>query len=105
MLSKDEFKGTLAKILENAGDAGAISETLTDLYGHYDEVLTKVSELETSNNTLKDTNASLVKANGELFMKVGLTKEAATEPDTAAEEQKALPGIDDVMEKLLPSWK
>lgn len=105
MQSKDEFKEALNQILEVAGtDPGKVSEILMDLNSNYDEVMGEYQSLTEKIEELSTTNASLVKANGELFRHVGLVKEPEETPEETPEEPPAMPGIEDVMEKILPMW-
>lgn len=97
MYDEKQMKEKLNAILANAGDAGQISEILTDVVGNYNEVLKTVEEIKSENEKLVLNNASLVKANGELFMKVGApTKEAEQETD---EEDR--PSLEEVLEEIL----
>ena len=105
MLTSEEFKTKLNEVLENASDPGKVSLILNELHTNYGEVMTEQSTLTNAEAELKEFNASMVKSNGELFRQVGLIKE---EPEKKEEEKKddvtELPSIDDVMEKILPTW-
>ena len=97
MLTQAEFKEKMGSILNNAGDAGAISEILTDVLGNYNEVTVQIEMLTERAKKLEENNASLVKANGELFMKVGApTEKAKEEPD-----QETTPTLEEVLENVL----
>ena len=93
-----ELKEKLSAILQNAGDAGQISEILTDVTSNYNEVLKTVEEIRAENEKLSANNASLVKANGELFMRVGMPAEQVKEAETQAEES---PSLEEVLEDIL----
>ena len=103
-MNKEEFKESLNKVLETSGDPGKTSELLVEVYekynSYYDENTTKDEKIK----TLEETNASLVKANGEMFKFVSYTKvDPATEQAVEVEEPSQ-PGIEDVMEKLINTW-
>ena len=98
MLTPSEFKEKMGSILNNAGDAGAISEILTDVLGNYNEVTVQIEMLTERAKKLEENNASLVKANGELFMKVGAPTEKVKEEE---QEQETIPTLEEVLEKVL----
>lgn len=114
MLTSEEFKTKLNEVLENASDPGKVSLILNELHTNYGEVMTEQSTLANAAAELKEFNASLVKSNGELFRQVGLIKEEPEKKEDdprnqndsrAKEEDKNdLKNIDEVMEKLLPTW-
>lgn len=107
MLTVNEFKENLNSILENVSDPGKVSEILTKLHEDYAGTVAEVETLNETAVTLKATNDSLIKSNGELFRRVGLVKEEAekgAEPETAKDEKPELVPIDQVMEKLIPVW-
>lgn len=97
MLTHDEFKEKIDTILKNNEDIGLISEVLNEVHNNYSGVLSTLSELEEKNNTLKDYNASLVKANGELFMNRGIGKQ---EEITHEEEKPSIKSLDEVLEEM-----
>ena len=106
MLTSEEFKAKLNEVLENASDPGKVSLILNELHTNYGEVMTEQSTLANAAAELKEFNASLVKSNGELFRQVGLIKEEPEKKDSRAKEEDKndLKNIDEVMEKLLPTW-
>lgn len=87
MYTTEEFKEKMTKILENNEDVGLVSEILTDVLNNYSEVLVNVSGLEDKNHTLAEHNASLVKANGALFMQKGIGQ---VEEKAPIEEEETL---------------
>ena len=114
MLTNEEFKAKLNEVLENASDPGKVSLILNELHTNYGEVMTEQSTLANAAAELKEFNASLVKSNVELFRQVGLIKEEPEKKEddprnqndsrTKEEDKNALKNIDEVMEKLLPTW-
>ena len=98
MYNAGELKEKLSAILQNSGDAGQISEILTDVTSNYNEVLKTVEEIKAENEKLSANNASLVKANGELFMRVGMPAEQVNEAETQAGES---PSLEEVLEDIL----
>jgi len=105
-LNQEEFKSKLNAVLENVSDPGKVSEILTELHQNYNDVLGETTNLTTLNGKLKESNDSLILANGKLFLSVGLVKEEPEkmpEPPTAATAPE-LKSIDDVMDELLPKW-
>lgn len=108
MLTAEEFKEELNKILELREDPGKVSELLTGLHSNYNEVMETQTELSTLNEKLKETNDSLVKSNGELFRQVGVYKEPETpieeeepiEPNKEELKQKA----EETLESVINQW-
>ena len=97
MMTYDDYKAALDMVLESGSDSGAVSELLVDLLNNYSTVLKTVDDLTSENETLTKNNASLVKANGELFLQVGTKpKEAENE----VEEVELVP-LDEVLEELI----
>lgn len=97
MMNYDDYKTALDMILESGSDSGAVSELLVDLLNNYSTVLKTVDDLTSENETLAKNNASLVKANGELFLQVGTKpKEAEAE----VEEIELVP-LDEVLDELI----
>ena len=86
MLTPEEFKEELNKILEHHEDPGKVTEILTGLHASYSETMTTQTELSTLNEKLKETNDSLVKSIGELFRQIGLVKDEP-EPEAEAEPE------------------
>ena len=97
MLSYEDYKTALDMILESGNDSGAVSELLVDLLNNYSTVLKTVEDLTVENETLTKNNASLVKANGELFMQVGTKPK---EEEAEVEEIELVP-LDEVLDELI----
>lgn len=96
-MNKEEFKKLLADVLTEEPDVGALSQA-------FETAITEFSALTDSNASLheqiiklEEKNQSLFKANGELFLKVGMSEAAPTPPDD--DERPA--SIEDVLEELL----
>ena len=98
MLTQAEFREKMGNILNNAGDAGVISEILTDVLGNYNEVTVQIEILTERAKKLEENNASLVKANGELFMKIGAPID---KPKDEEAEQGTTATLEEVLEKVL----
>ena len=98
MLTQEEFNAMVALIYENGDDQGKISELLADLKEVYGGTVATVEILQNEIASLKENNASLVKANGELFLKVGL---GHVEQPIDEEETVEIETLEDILDEVL----
>lgn len=107
MLTPEEFKEELNKILEHREDPGKVTEILTGLHANYSETMTTQTELSALNVKLKETNDSLVKSNGELFRQVGLVREepeGETEPEPEDDPEELKRQAQEKLENAINEW-
>ena len=106
MLTPEEFKEELNKILEHHEDPGKVTEILTGLHASYSETMTTQTELSTLNEKLKETNDSLVKSNGELFRQIGLVKDEPEpeEPETEPEPEDLRKQAEETLANVINEW-
>ncbi len=97
-MTPEEFKAKLTGIL-GADNPGVISEVLVQLESNNNELLTSLSSLTAQNTKLAADNADLIKANGNLFMQVGVAakKEEAT---SETDEDEPL-SVEEVLDMML----
>lgn len=98
-MTPEEFKAKLSSIL-GADNPGVISEVLVELESNNNDLLTTVSNLTAQNAKLSADNADLIKANGNLFMQVGVqgkNQEAASEAD----DDEEVKSVEEVLEAML----
>lgn len=98
-MTPEEFKAKLSSIL-GADNPGVISEVLVELESNNNDLLTTVSNLTAQNAKLSADNADLIKANGNLFMQVGVqgkNQEAASE----AADDEEVKSVEEVLEAML----
>ena len=98
-LTYDDYVGKMSTILENVNDPATVSELLTDLRGNYADVIQTVEALTAENEKLKTSNASLIEANGKLFLQVGVTQKQ--DPEPIEDDDDDSPTIEQVLTTIL----
>lgn len=84
-MTKDEFNEKSSAILEILEDRGAVSTALDEIRGAFFEEVAKRESAESTAEELKGKNEGLLKANMDLFLKVG--KESAGTPEAEVVEE------------------
>lgn len=74
-LTHEEFNEKLSDILKHSSDTGKVSELLSDLKSDYALTLGQITELQATKDDLTAKNASLIEANGKLFMQIAIGEE------------------------------
>lgn len=87
-MTKEEYTNKASAILENLEDRGAVSTALDELRTAFYEEVEKRETSEATTEELKTKNDGLLKANMDLFLKVGKTSTGDEEPVVEDEPEK-----------------
>lgn len=82
-MTREEFTEKSAHILEILDDTGAVSTALDELRTGFFEEVEKRETSDTTAEELKQKNEGLLKANMDLFLKVGKEGTGETAPEEA----------------------
>lgn len=87
-MTKEEYTEKASAILDNLEDRGAVSTALDELRTAFYEEVEKRETSDATAEELKTKNDGLLKANMDLFLKVGKTATGSEEPVVEDEHEK-----------------
>lgn len=87
-MTKEEYTEKASAILENLEDRGAVSTALDELRTAFYEEVEKRETSDATAEELRTKNDGLLKANMDLFLKVGKTATGDEEPKVEDEPEK-----------------
>lgn len=87
-MTREEFNDIATEILNILDDTGAVSTKLDDLRTGFNEEITAKETVEKERDELESQNASLQKANMDLFLRIGtpVKKEEEKEKEVIIEK-------------------